>query len=85
MTHPSPFLTQVSPILKARRLALGLTQQDLARLSNVPQFRISQIEQATSFPPTIATLVKLASSLNLDLTLTLTPLESRPLPQEVSK
>ena len=74
----TPFFLQLATSLTARRRSLNLTQRDVARLSDVPQFRISEIETAQGSRPTIATLSKIAEALNLDLNLSLVPVESRP-------
>jgi transcriptional regulator with XRE-family HTH domain len=49
--------------LHARRLELDLTQADLAGLTGLPQPHISALERG-SMAPTLATIAKLAESLD---------------------
>lgn len=61
--------------LKAARIAHGLSQPALANLSGLQQAEISRIETGVA-NPTTDTLVRLASA--LQLTMTLQPQVSRP-------
>jgi len=58
---------RIARIVSERRLDRGLTQQELATLSGIPQSEISKIENARA-NPTVATLAALARPLGLELT-----------------
>lgn len=58
-----------------RRSALGLTQKDLARLSNTHQSRISKIESG-DFDLRLSTLIGIAEALKTTLEIKFLPFES---------
>lgn len=51
-------------VLKQKRLEKGLTQQELMRLSGVPQSIISDIENGATQNPRVETMRRLAAALN---------------------
>lgn len=51
-------------VLKQKRLEKGLTQQELMRLSGVPQSVISDIENGATQNPRVETMRRLAAALN---------------------
>jgi transcriptional regulator with XRE-family HTH domain len=57
---------RIARIFSERRLERGLTQQQLAALSGIPQSEISKVENARA-NPTVATLAALARPLGLEL------------------
>lgn len=58
---------RIARIVSERRIDRGLTQQELASLSGIPQSEISKIENARA-NPTVATLAALARPLGLEIT-----------------
>lgn len=60
--HDEP-LARVGETIAARRLALGLTQEQLARMIDVGQEFISRIERKAT-PPKLETLLKICYALN---------------------
>jgi len=60
--HDEP-LARVGETIAARRLALGLTQEQLARMIDVGQEFISRIERKAT-PPKLETLLKICNALN---------------------
>ena len=61
--------------LVIRRVELGLTQEQVAQRAGVPQSTIARIESLNRGLPTLKSLVKYANAVNVNLQLTLTPLE----------
>ncbi len=55
----------IHQIIRARRLALGLSQLEIARRSGIQQRQVSLFERGSDV--TLATLQKLAQALDLDL------------------
>lgn len=56
----------INPI-KAKRLAKGWTQTELAQKSGVPQPTISQIEKGTRKYPTHKSIKRIAKALEVDI------------------
>lgn len=63
---------ELSQAVRARRLELGMSQVELAERAGMTQSAISRLE-AGGTVPTIAILERLATALNADLVVTLTP------------
>lgn len=54
-------------IIKAKRMERGWTQQELSKISGVPQPTISQIEQGNRKYPTHRNIQKIAKALGVDI------------------
>lgn len=63
----SEYLMQIGGIVKSKRLALGLTQQELEDRSGITQSMISKLEKGTAHNISIEALRKLAKALNCSL------------------
>ncbi|MGH7747020.1 MAG: helix-turn-helix domain-containing protein, partial [Candidatus Dormibacteria bacterium] len=62
---PSPDLPPLGQALRARRAAIGLTLEDLARLAGISAGQISRIETGRS-QPSYAALVRLRDAVGLE-------------------
>jgi transcriptional regulator with XRE-family HTH domain len=66
------FFAQIAERVAARRQQLGLSQQQLARLTGTTQSAIARLERGGR-PPRIDTLLKIAEALDCDLVVELRP------------
>jgi len=66
-TKELEFMAKLLNKIVERRHALGLTQQELGDLAGFKQTYIARIETGTTLPR-VDTLIRLASALNLELT-----------------
>jgi ribosome-binding protein aMBF1 (putative translation factor) len=70
------FFAQVAEQVAQRRLALGLSQKELAHLTGTTQSAIARLERGGR-PPRIDTLLRIAEALDCELTVQLEPKEER--------
>lgn len=68
----SDIAREVGVLARARRLELGLTQEDVATRSHISQGNLARLEQGRHLP-TLATLARLAVSLRLAWRVEVTP------------
>lgn len=66
------FFAQLALQVAERRRALGLTQQELARLTGTTQSAVARLE-AGQRPPKIDTLLRIADALDCELEVRLRP------------
>ena len=62
------YMQSASSIMKGRRLARGLTQEQVAKLAGVDRTTITKIENGTA-KPSVKTAQKIAQVLDFDWTL----------------
>ena len=66
------FFAQIAEQVAQRRLALGLSQKELAHLTGTTQSAIARLERGGR-PPRIDTLLRIAEALDCELTVQLEP------------
>jgi predicted transcriptional regulator len=66
------FFAQIAEQVAQRRLALGLSQKELAHLTGTTQSAIARLERGGR-PPRIDTLLRIAEALDCELTVELDP------------
>ena len=70
------FFAQIAEQVAQRRLALGLSQKELAHLTGTTQSAIARLERGGR-PPRINTLLRIAEALDCELTVQLEPKEEQ--------
>lgn len=58
---------QFARLFKIKRIARGLSQQDVSQRAKIAQFRVSQIENGVGSLPTLGSVWKLCDALGLQL------------------
>ena len=69
------FFAQIADRVAERRVAMGMSQRDLAERCGTTQSAIARLERGGR-PPRIDTLLRIADALNCDLVVELAPRET---------